>query len=161
MKEHAYEINLEWTGNTGAGTSGYRTYKRNYLVSGNGKAMQIPGSSDPAFLGDATRFNPEDLLVSALSACHMLWYLHLCAVNKVVVTACSDKATGLMEEAENGSGKFKEVVLNPVVTVADETMRATAATLHEEANKMCFIANSCNFKVSHNATTLVSSDQKS
>lgn len=148
MKLHHYKIKMEWTGNLGSGTSGYKAYSRNHTIQGENKEL-IQGSSDPSFLGDKTRYNPEDLFVSTISSCHMLWYLHLCAVNKIVVTNYVDHATGVMEESENGSGKFKEVTLNPVVIVADETMVDKAIALHEEAHKYCFIANSINFPVSH------------
>lgn len=155
MKQHQYNIKIEWTGNQGKGTLDYKSYSRNHTISGIDKVEQILGSSDPSFLGDKTRYNPEDFLVSSLSACHMLWYLHLCTVNKIIVTDYVDNATGIMDELEDGSGKFKEVTLNPIVTVENEDMIEKAIELHHEANKMCFIANSCNFKVKHNAKTIV------
>ena len=111
--------------------------------------MQLLGSSDPSFLGDPTRYNPEELLVSSLSACHMLWYLHLCTTHKVMVTAYLDRATGLMEETKNGSGRFKKVTLHPEVTIQDDQMLDMAVKLHHDANRMCFIANSCNFEIAH------------
>ncbi len=145
---HQYKTTLKWTGNTGSGTSHYRQYERSHTISIEQKP-DILGSSDPAFRGDKTRHNPEDLLVSSLSACHMLWYLHLCAEHGVVVTDYVDIATGTMQETEDGSGRFTEVTLNPVVTVTDLAMVDKANALHEQANKMCFIANSCNFPVHH------------
>jgi organic hydroperoxide reductase OsmC/OhrA len=104
-------------------------------------------------LGDKSKYNPEELFLSSLSACHMLWYLHLCSEHKIIITEYADNATGIMEESENGSGRFTEVTLNPKVKVADKKMIAKANDLHKEANKMCFIANSCNFKIRHNPTT--------
>lgn len=149
MKTHHYNITTKWTGNTGSGTSKYNQYSRNHLISGENKSHSISGSADSAFLGDPEKYNPEELLLSSISSCHMLWYLHLCASNHVVVTAYFDHAEGVMEELENGSGKFKEVILYPQVTVQNETMTEQALKLHEEAHKMCFIANSCNFKIGH------------
>lgn len=144
--EHHYTIRLDWTGNSGSGSSGYKEYERSHSISAEGKAV-INGSSDPAFRGDATLYNPEELFLSSLSSCHMLWYLHLCSVNSVVVTEYSDNPTGLMLESADGSGKFTEVVLNPCVRVKEKEMEEKALELHFEAHKMCFIANSVNFPV--------------
>lgn len=142
---HAYAVTVRWTGNTGRGTSGYGDYGRDHVVEAVGKPP-LAGSSDPAFRGDASRWNPEELLVASLSACHQLWYLHLCAVAGVVVTAYEDRATGAMTEDARGGGFFTEVVLRPQVTIAagDATQ---ALALHERAHAKCFIANSVNFPV--------------
>jgi organic hydroperoxide reductase OsmC/OhrA len=148
MKHHSYLIQLNWSGNTGEGTAHYRSYDRSYVVSVKNK-IPIPGSSDPAFRGDKTKHNPEELLVASLSSCHLLWYLHLCAEAGVIVTDYVDQATGVMQETENGSGYFTEVTLRPVVTVREDSMRSKALALHHEANKMCFIANSVKFPVHH------------
>lgn len=148
MKTHNYSTVINWTGNTGKGTKNYTAYKRDYLISAEGKA-EIAGSSDPAFRGDPTRYNPEELLLASLSSCHMLWYLHLCAEAGVIVTAYKDNATGIMTETANGSGKFTEVTLNPTVTVLENTMIETANDLHKKANELCYIANSCNFPIYH------------
>ncbi len=147
---HTYNTQLHWTGNLGSGTSGYRAYSRNHEIEVDGKPL-LPGSSDPAFRGDPSRYNPEDLLVSSLSACHMLWFLHLCADAGIVVTAYSDRATGTMIETADGSGRFSEVTLHPQVTVAEAAMIERAQALHAAAHRMCFIANSCNFPVQHEA----------
>ena len=147
-KEHHYTTQLMWTGNTGTGTAHYRSYDRDHILSVTGKP-EIPGSSDPSFRGNPQRYNPEELLVSSLSSCHMLWYLHLCATAGINVVSYEDNAVGIMEEASNGSGKFTEVTLYPVVTVSNASMIEKANTIHHEANKMCFIANSCNFEVKH------------
>jgi organic hydroperoxide reductase OsmC/OhrA len=149
MKTHHYSIKTEWTGNQGEGTASYKSYHRSYRLSGEGKTTEILGSSDPAFLGDASKYNPEDLFLASLSACHLLWYLHLCAVNQVIVTHYVDKSTGIMLENKEGSGRFTEVSLFPTVTVKDSSMVEKAIALHHEANKMCFIANSCNFPIKH------------
>ena len=138
---------LTWTGNLGKGTKNYRAYSRNHQILGDGKTTDIPGSSDPSFRGDPGRYNPEELFVASLSACHMLWFLHLCAANKIVVTDYKDRASGTMEENEDGSGQFKEVVLHPRVTITAESNREKLDELHEKAHQMCFIARSCNFPV--------------
>jgi organic hydroperoxide reductase OsmC/OhrA len=147
-KRHIYRTTVEWTGNRGTGTSGYKDYGRSHEISvpGSPKPM-IPGSADPVFRGDAACWNPEDLFVASISTCHKLWYLHLCAVGGVVVTAYTDEASGQMEEAADGSGRFTEVTLHPQVTLAPGSDAAKAHALHEKAHSMCFIANSVNFPV--------------
>jgi len=148
-KTHSYAVTVEWNGNTGTGTSDYRSYERRYEISAGPAKPPIPGSSDPAFRGDPARWNPEELLVASLSACHKLWYLHLCAVAGVVVVAYVDHAEGVMEEAPDGSGRFVRVVLHPRVTVAAGSDLTKARQLHDEAHAMCFIAKSVNFPVEH------------
>lgn len=148
---HQYALTVEWTGDLGTGTGHYRSYKRDHVVRIAGKP-DLLGSSDPTFRGDPSRHNPEDMLVAALSACHMMSYLHVCAVNGVVVTAYVDNATGSMETFPDGSGRFTEVVLHPVVTVRDTDMQAKAIELHAKASALCFIANSVNFPVDHRVT---------
>lgn len=146
MKRHVYEIGMEWTGNEGEGTKTYRSYRRDHVITAPGKPP-LPGSSDPSFRGDPGRYSPEDLLVASLSSCHMLWYLHLCAVNQITVVAYVDAATGIMEETADGSGAFAEVTLRPRVTIAVGGDAAKATALHREAHRFCFIANSVNFPV--------------
>lgn len=145
-KHHHYPITMKWTGNTGNGTRDYRGYERAHEYSVPGKPV-IPGSSDPAFRGDRARYNPEELLVMSLSSCHMLWFLHLAAVEGVVVTAYADEATGTMVESADSGGHFVEVVLRPRVTFEREGDRQQAAALHSRAHHLCFIANSVNFPV--------------
>ena len=99
-KEHLYAVTMTWSGNLGEGTRNYRVYGRDHLIRADGKP-EIPCSSDPSFRGSPDRYNPEELLVSSLSSCHMLWYLHLCSVNGVVVTAYQDQARGTMKERES------------------------------------------------------------
>jgi organic hydroperoxide reductase OsmC/OhrA len=157
-KEHQYNLWVDWTGNKGEGTKTYRSYDRSHIVSVSGKAM-VECSSDPSFLGDKTKYNPEELLVASLSACHMLWFLHLCAEAGVIVTAYSDNAKGKMVETEDGGGRFTEVILYPTVTVLDEWMVEKTAALHDKAHHLCFIANSVNFPVLHQpAKTIVSNE---
>ncbi len=146
--QHNYELTVKWTGNSGSGTSNYKEFERSYSVLATGK-NEILGSSDPAFRGDASRYNPEDLLVASLSSCHMLWYLHLCAEAGVIVTAYTDNASGIMVETADGGGHFSEVTLNPIVTVAENSMIEKANELHKKANEFCFIARSVNFPVHH------------
>jgi organic hydroperoxide reductase OsmC/OhrA len=145
-KEHRYSVQVRWTGDLGTGTSGYRAYKRDHEISAAGK-QPILGSSDPAFRGDPSRYNPEELLVASLSTCHMLWYLHLCAEAGIVVTGYADEPTGTMVETADGGGRFTEVVLRPRVRVAAGTDPQLVAQLHEKAHHLCFIANSVNFPV--------------
>ena len=146
--EHTYAARITWTGNQGAGTSAYKAYARDYEITCAGKPP-ICGSSDPAFLGDAGRHNPEDMLVAALSACHMLWYLHLCAAKGVVVTAYVDNASGVMRTGADGSGEFTKVTLYPRVSITAESDPETARNLHARVNATCFIARSVNFPVEH------------
>jgi len=142
---HHYQVSVAWTGNQGSGTSGYRAYRRDHVISVAGKPP-IPGSSDPAFLGDAARWNPEELLVASASACHKLWYLHLCADAGVVVTAYEDQAEGAMDDSAP-KGHFTEIVLRPRVTLAPGADRALAERLHHTAHEKCYIANSVNFPI--------------
>lgn len=144
-KSHSYSLLVQWTGNRGTGTSGYQEYDRSHEISAKGKPV-IACSSDPVFRGDPRRYNPEELLVAALSSCHMLWYLHLCAVSGIVVEDYVDNATGRMIETEDGGGRFIEVVLHPsTAMLSGDAM--LAQQLHEKAHHLCFIANSVNFPV--------------
>jgi organic hydroperoxide reductase OsmC/OhrA len=148
MKQHFYSVNIEWTGNTGSGTSSYKAYERSHSIQVLHK-QPIPASSDPSFRGDKTRYNPEELLLASLSSCHMLWYLHLCAEARIVVKAYVDQAKGTMVETLNGGGYFSEVTLYPIVSVAEKGMIRAAIELHKKANELCFIANSVKFPVHH------------
>ena len=147
-RTHRYEITVEWTGNTGTGTSSYKAYARDHAISA-GTKPPIPGSSDPKFRGDPARWNPEELLVASLSACHKLWYLHLCATSGIVVTSYVDHAVGEMEDTADGGGRFSRVVLRPQVTITAASDAAKARALHAQAHSKCFIANSVNFPVEH------------
>jgi len=143
---HTYETTVTWSAGDGLGTANYRSYSRNHAIEAVGKEA-IAASSDPAFRGERDRYNPEELFVAALSSCHMLWYLHLCAVNGVVVRAYRDAATGRLQMERDGSGQFVEVELHPVVTIAAQSNRARALALHGEAHRLCFLARSVNFPV--------------
>jgi organic hydroperoxide reductase OsmC/OhrA len=146
MKQHTYEVLVEWTGNDGEGTKTYRSYRREHTISANGKPA-IYGSSDPVFRGDRSCYNPEELLVASLSACHMLAYLHLCATNNVTVLEYRDAPSGVMQENQDGSGEFIRVTLKPRVSVRAGDDRDRALALHHEAHRLCFIARSVNFPV--------------
>ncbi len=145
-KQHHYAVSITWTGNDGEGTRSYRGYRRDHEISAAGKPP-IPGSSDPSFRGDRGRYNQEELLVASLSSCHMLWYLHLCAVNGIVVVDYRDEPDGTMQEEDDGGGVFVRVVLKPRVTVAKGADRGKALALHEEAHHLCFISRSVRFPV--------------
>lgn len=144
-RTHHYRVDVEWTGNRGSGTSGYREYDRDHVIRAEGKSP-IEGSSDPKFRGDPTRWNPEELLVASLSACHKLWYLHLCADAGICVLEYVDDAEGVMVEGPSPA-KFTEVVLHPQVTIRAEEDGELAERLHHAAHEKCFIANSVNFPV--------------
>jgi organic hydroperoxide reductase OsmC/OhrA len=145
-RKHNYRVTVTWTGNRGQGTSNYRAYARDHLIETEGKPP-ILGSSDPHFHGDRTRWNPEELLLAALSACHKMSYLHFCAVFGVVVMDYVDHAEGTMEEDGKDGGRFTEVVLKPRITITAESEMAMAERLHHTAHEKCFIATSVNFPV--------------
>jgi organic hydroperoxide reductase OsmC/OhrA len=146
-KTRTYACTLAWTGNTGRGTADYGAYSRNHVFSAPGKP-DLPGSSDPAFRGDKSRYNPEELLVAAVASCHMLWYLHLCADAGVVVQAYRDEPTGTMVEDPERGGYFTGITLHPKVTIAKGSAVGKARQLHGPAHAKCYIANSVNFPVS-------------
>ncbi len=153
MKEHKYAVSVRWSGNRGTGTSGYRDYGRDHLISAAGKPA-IAGSADRVFFGDPERWNPEELLVAALSQCHMLSFLHVAADAGVIVISYSDEATGTLTLNGAGGGAMSEVTLRPAIeVVAGHT--ADIDALHHTAQGLCFIANSINFPVHHEPSTSV------
>jgi organic hydroperoxide reductase OsmC/OhrA len=131
MKEHQYQVKTEWTGNRGSGTLDYRAYTRDHTISAAGKSDAISGSSDPAFRGDSKRYNPEELFVSSISACHMLWYLHLASVNGITVLEYVDQAEGNMAEDIDGAGRFSSVTLTPRIVIAQAGKLLRAKELHQ------------------------------
>jgi len=153
-RQHHYSLTITWTGNKGNGTLNYSSYERSHMIAISNK-VDLFVSSDPAFRGDMTKHNPEELFVASLSSCHMLWYLHLCSEAGVVVIDYVDNATGLMMEKPDGSGHFTEVTLNPIVTLLERAMIDKANELHKRANELCFIANSVNFPVIHKPITKI------
>jgi organic hydroperoxide reductase OsmC/OhrA len=154
QKEHHYALKITWTGNKGTGTSHYSAYERKHLIEIINKEA-IEASSDTPFRGDGSKHNPEDFLLASLSSCHMLWYLHLCADAGIIVIAYTDEPSGTLSLHENGSGSFTNVILKPKITVKNKEMVENAKLLHDKANRMCFIANSINFKVHHQPEILV------
>lgn len=155
--EHRYQLALRWTGNQGQGTVDYRSYARRFELTGNGKPALV-GSADPAFRGDADRYNPEEMLIGALSACHLLSYLHVCAKASVCVLHYQDNPEGVLTVERGGIGRMREVTLHPKVTVRDPATIETAMGLHAEAHRECFIANSVNFEVRYEPAVVAHRD---
>lgn len=145
-REHRYSATITWTGNLGQGTTDYKAYARDHVISIAGKP-DIAASADPAFRGDISRYNPEDLLLASVCACHMLWYLHLCAEAGVVVVAYVDAAKGVMAAGPDGRTRFDSITLYPTVTLAGGGDPALARAQHRAAHEACFIANSVNFPI--------------
>lgn len=143
---HEYTARVVWEGNRGEGTGIYTGYGRGYRAEITGKPV-IAGSADPAFRGDPERHNPEELFLIALSACHMLFYLSLCARRGVRVLAYEDDPSGALELHPGGGGRFREIRLSPVVVIADGDDASLARDLHRAAHELCFIANSCSVPV--------------
>ena len=146
-KEHIYKARINWTGNTGEGTSRYAAYSRAHEISGDGGKDIIRASAAAVYRGEASSYNPEELVVAAIAGCHLLWYLHLCADAGVVVVDYTDEASGKLVETDDGNGKFAEVTIYPRVTVTNNSDADLAFELHEKAHEFCFIANSMNFPV--------------
>jgi len=143
---HTYRLQLHWDGSFKESTASYTSYTRNHTIKAEGKPNLL-GSSDPHFRGDIERYNPEELFLSSISSCHMLWYLHLCTDQKILVTSYTDQPEGKMETEGDGSGRFSKVVLRPEIIISSKSNLQKAHALHEQAHKMCFIANSCNFPI--------------
>lgn len=147
MSLHHYALDLTWQGDRGTGTSGYRDYGRDVLVRAAGKP-DLAGSADPTFRGDASRWNPEELLLAALSQCHLLSYLHSAVNHGIVVVGYDDSPVGTMEQVGQG-GRFTEVVLRPRVVITEDAQVDLAREIHAEAGRNCFIAASVAFPVRH------------
>ncbi len=158
MKRHQYRTTVTWTGNLGEGTRSYHNYSRAHQIAIPGKPG-IEGSADPAFRGDPGKHNPEELFLSSIAACHMLWYLHLCSDSGITVVSYSDEAGAVMVEEIGGKGRFQSATLNPVVTILKQENRDKALLLHKKANEMCFIANSCNFPIHHEVQIKIQNDE--
>lgn len=147
---HTYKSHLIWDGNLGDGTSTYEGYGRQHHIVIDGKP-DLRATADPAFRGDAATHNPEDLFLAAVSSCHMLSYLALCARSRINVLDYRDEATGELVLDKRGGGKFEEIHLHPIVTIADASQKEKALALHEKAHELCFIANSCSVPIHHHA----------
>ena len=146
MSIHNYEIDFEWTGNLGAGTSGYKVYSRNYLFSSSGKTP-VEGSADKLYRGDEDKYNPEELFLVSICSCHMLWYLHLCADEGVNVLEYKDRPHASLKLQSDGGGRFETVVLKPIIKIEDAEKKELARSLHAQAHHKCFIANSLNVSI--------------
>ena len=142
---HSYTAHVTWTGNRGTGTASYHAYGREHEVAIDGKPT-ILGSSDPSFLGDAAKWNPEDMLISSISTCHMLWFLHLASDAGWVVETYEDRVKAVMQMNPNGSGQFSSATLHPVVRISAGDP-ALLDDLHHKAHEMCFIARSLSFEI--------------
>ena len=149
--EHDYTCQIVWTGDRGTGTTTYKGYDRTWDITTAGKPT-IHCSNDPLLGGDPALPNPEDLLLSALSSCHMLWYLHLASRAGVVVHGYVDRPVGVGETAPNGAGRFLRATLRPRIRVAPGTELLRADAIHHEIHAYCFIARSVNFPVEFDAT---------
>lgn len=145
-KVHQFEAIVRWTGNTGSGTTSYKAYDRTWDLQTPGKPV-MHCSNDPGLGGDPSKYNPEDMLIAALSSCHMLWYLHLCAVAGVVVVEYVDRAGGTLQINKDGSGQFISATLRPQILISARSDLAKAKSVHNEAHQHCFIARSVNFPV--------------
>ncbi len=150
MANHDYTARVTWTGNRGQGTASYRAYDRTWNIETPNKPV-VHCSNDPLLGGDPTLHNPEDLLIASLSACHMLWYLHLASDAGIAVQGYVDDPVAVGESLPSGAGRFLSAALRPVITVPDSTDLAKADAIHHEIHKTCFIARSVNFPVTYEA----------
>lgn len=149
-REHDFTSKIAWTGDRGDGTRHYRGYERTWRIVTAGK-VPIDCSNDPTLGGDPSKPNPEDLLLSSLAACHMLWYLHLASKAGIVVREYEDEPLGAGETGSRGEGRFVRAILRPRIRVDRGTDLAKADSLHHEVHQFCFIARSVNFPVSYEA----------
>lgn len=145
-KTQKYNLDLAWEGNRGAGTMTYTAYDRDFVTNAKSKHI-IAGSSHPAFRGSQDKYCPEELLLASLASCHMLWYLHMCAANGVVVLSYEDQPVMEMKIEEFGNGDIQSVTLYPVVRISSEDQQEQAIAMHDKANENCFIAKGVNFEI--------------
>jgi organic hydroperoxide reductase OsmC/OhrA len=148
---HLFKAELKWASNQNQEDSTKRFYSKNHQIKIEGKPV-LNISAAKAFKGDPELYNPEDLLLSSLVSCHMMSYLYVCAQNGIEVLEYSDNAEATLEVSEDGSGRFVEVKLYPKVKISNSDKTGLALGLHKKANQLCFIANSCNFPVLHEAS---------
>lgn|SRR3990167_5243137 len=146
LKDHLYSTKIIWSGAKQGSTKSYATYSREFTIHSEGKT-ELVCSADKIFRGDGGLYNPEDLFLSTIASCHMLWYLHLCADSGIQVISYTDTPTANLHINEDGSGQFTEVTLHPLVEIQDKELMAKAQHLHEAAHEKCFIARSVNFPV--------------
>ncbi len=145
-KRHEYSACIKWTGNTGEGTATYNSYKRSWQLATSGKPL-VECSNDPVLGGDPARHNPEDMLVASIASCHMLWYLHLCAVAGITVTSYKDIPLAIGEMEASGAGRFKSITLRPQIVITATSNIEKARAIHNDVHQYCFIARSINFPV--------------
>lgn len=147
--KEVFKLKTKWFSKKGESTLSAKTYSRNHTITIKGKSEPLKVSSAKIFKGDAALYNPEDLLLSALSSCHMMSYFYVCSQNGIEVLSYEDNAEGFLEVDKNGKGQFVKVVLKPKIVVSKTEMIALAESLHQQASELCFIANSCNFPIEH------------
>jgi organic hydroperoxide reductase OsmC/OhrA len=150
MKIHQYNTQIIWTGNTGKGTETLNGYRRDYVIEVEGKP-EIPGTSEISVQSNKVRYNPEELLQAAVSSCHMLWYLYLCAQKGIIITEYVDKSRGTMESVDQGGGRFTNITLGPKIKIKGKADLNVLNDLQDQAHHLCYIANSCNFPIAHEA----------
>lgn len=149
--KHLFKAEVDWTSNQKPSDSTKRFYSKTHQIIIEGKPV-LNVSAAKAFKGDPELYNPEDLLLSSLVSCHMMSYLYVCAQNDIEVLEYSDNAEATLEVAADGSGRFVAVRLYPKVKISNSDKIELAVELHTKANQLCFIANSCNFPVLHEAS---------
>lgn len=151
---HIFKAKVNWQLGRNETSQNPKGFSRNHVVTIANKKTPLEVSAAKPFRGDETLHNPEDLLLSALASCHMMSYLYVCSQNNIEVLNYNDNAEAILNVEASGSGQFEKVTLNPVVTIKDATQIELAKTLHNKANSLCFIANSCNFPIEHYAEIL-------
>ena len=152
---HTFKASVNWQLGDNETTQNPKGFSRNHTVSIANKKAPLEVSAAKPFRGDETRYNPEDLLLSALASCHMMSYLYVCSQNNINVLSYTDTAEAILNVEASGSGRFTKVTLKPVVIIEDSSQIELAKALHTKANNLCFIANSCNFTVEHYAEVTV------
>ena len=152
--KHLFKASLNWTANKPMVDDTKRIYQKNHHIIIEGKPI-LELSAAKSFKGDPQLYNPEDLLLSSLTSCHMMSYLYCCAQNNIEVVSYSDESEAFLEVNSDGSGRITKVILNPIVYITDPNQIEEANSLHKKANRLCFIANSCNFVVEHNGVCFV------
>lgn len=149
--KHLFKAAINWTSKQNPPDSTKRFYSKSHQIKIEGKPV-LEVSAAKAFKGDPELYNPEDLLLSSLVSCHMMSYLYVCSQNGIEVLEYSDNAEATLEVSPNGSGRFVAAKLYPKVKILNPEQIQLALDLHQKANELCFIANSCNFPVMHHAS---------
>ncbi|MBL0141904.1 MAG: OsmC family protein [Betaproteobacteria bacterium] len=151
---HTFEATLTWPADPAQKLPPDPAFSRNAVLASPGHPP-FPGSAPTVFGGEATRYNPEELVTLALAHCHMLTYLSLAAKKRVAVLAYEDRATCVLgKDAASGKMKILSAQLRPRVTVARGTDLNEATAMHAKAHEYCFIASSVNFPVAHEPQTV-------